>query len=123
MNKKDKFLITLLTICTFGLCWLHWNRKNKKLALQKTQKEKIKLPSSVKIDELIHLLGTKDNIKEISHTISNLKISFKNKSKIDINKISKLKYVTGIMSNSDKITLVVGDIAEKISTEINNKIK
>ncbi|WP_029513222.1 PTS sugar transporter subunit IIA [Mycoplasmopsis primatum] len=120
MTKKDKFIIVLLTIITLGFCWLHWHIKNKKI--QQIKKGEIKkLDPSIKIDELISLLGSSDNITAVESSISTLKCTVKNKDLINVEKIKSLKYVTGIMVSTSRISLVVGDYAKKINEIMNQE--
>ncbi|QSF13753.1 PTS sugar transporter subunit IIA [Mycoplasma sp. Mirounga ES2805-ORL] len=124
MKKRDKFAIVMLTIFTLGFCWLHWKiQANKYKKLASIDKEDIKLPSVIKIDNLISLLGNKDNIKGSRSTISNLIIEINNKDNVNVDEIKQLKYVSGVMISSQKITLIVGDYASKISNELIKKLK
>lgn len=122
MSKKDKFLIVLLTIVTLGFCWLYWHVQNKKE--QKLKKGEInKLDSNIKLDELVELLGSKENINSVNATFSNLKVEFNDKKAVNVDELQKLKYVSGVMISSTKMTLVVGDYAKKIAEELNKKLE
>ncbi|WP_027335089.1 PTS sugar transporter subunit IIA [Mycoplasmopsis felifaucium] len=119
MTKKDKFLIVILTIFTIGFCWIYWQNKNKKI--KDAKKGNIqKLDTNMNVAELINLLGTKSNIKEVSASVSGVKIEFFDKNKVDFESIKKLKYVSGLMISTNKTTLIVGEYAKKLAQEINS---
>ncbi|WP_029512585.1 hypothetical protein [Mycoplasmopsis iners] len=116
MKVKDKFLIGLITVCTLGFCWLYWKKQAKKQ--QAILQGDAELPNYVNLTELVAFLGGNDNITEISHTFSNVKISFLDRAKIDVEAIKNLKYVSGIMLNQQKITLIVGEIAKILAKSL-----
>ncbi|WP_338822286.1 PTS sugar transporter subunit IIA [Mycoplasmopsis felifaucium] len=121
MTKKDKFLIVILTIFTLGFCWLYWHIKNKKIKESKQGKIQ-KLESNMNVLELINLLGSKENIKEINSSVSSIKIEFLDKNKVNFEAIKQLKYVSGLMISTNKTTLIVGDYAKKLAQEISNNL-
>ncbi|UUD35683.1 PTS transporter subunit EIIB [Mycoplasmopsis caviae] len=119
MSKKDKFLVVLLTIVTFGFCWVYWRTRNRKELKLKREGTNIKLPSNIKIVELVDNLGGKENIEEVSASISNIKVLIKNKSLVKMEELQSTKFITGIMISTNKISLVVGDYARKLAIELN----
>ncbi|KKB27012.1 hypothetical protein MMELEA_03260 [Mycoplasmopsis meleagridis ATCC 25294] len=66
-------------------------------------------------------LGKKDNITNIESSASKVTIFFQNKALIDINSIKKIKYITGMMINNNKITLIVGEYALSIANELRKR--
>ncbi|KUH47289.1 hypothetical protein [Mycoplasmopsis meleagridis] len=119
MNCKDKLLVSFLTIITFGLCWVYWKKKNQKQ--QNLYKGKIELDKKINLEELVLFLGKKDNITNIESSASKVTIFFQNKALIDINSIKKIKYITGMMINNNKITLIVGEYALSIANELRKR--
>ncbi|MBZ4195543.1 PTS transporter subunit EIIB [Mycoplasma tauri] len=122
MTKKDKFIIVILTIFTIGFCWLYWKLKAKKI--QKNKRGEInKLDSSVDIEQLINFLGTRKNIISVDNSISSLKVKFKEKELINVEALKKLKYISGVMLSTNKISLIVGSYAKLISIKLNDFLK
>ncbi|RMX35330.1 phosphotransferase system, EIIB family protein [Mycoplasmopsis fermentans MF-I2] len=123
MSKKDKFLVVLLTIVTLGFCWLYWHLKNKKEQKIKKEGVNIKLPSNIKVVELVDNLGGKENIEEVNASISNIKVLIKDKTLIKMDKLQDTKFITGIMISTNKISLVIGDYARKLALEMNEYLE
>ncbi|VEU76905.1 PTS transporter subunit EIIB [Mycoplasmopsis columbina] len=120
MKAKDKLLIGFYTVITLGLCWVYWKKQAKKKSIEEVKNQE--LPKYINLDELILLLGGKENIKSINSSLSNLKLEINNRSLVETKKLSELKYVSGIMVGDKKISLVVGDDATAISKELSKKI-
>jgi phosphotransferase system IIB component len=73
------------------------------------------------VDELIKVLGGKENIVDTSATISTLKINVK-----DASQISKDSFVIfnikGFMKNTNQIILVFGDNSQAINIELKKRL-
>ncbi|QJG66828.1 PTS glucose transporter subunit IIB [Mycoplasma phocoenae] len=111
MTGKNKFKYYFLLISTFGLIKLRWKKYRQTEVKNKlTVKEQIDFD----INELIQFLGGKDNITNTIATYSKIKISFKDKSLIQSKKIQTLNGVSGMVLQSQSITLVVGNNAKYI---------
>ncbi|WP_406616815.1 PTS sugar transporter subunit IIA [Mycoplasmopsis adleri] len=122
MTHKEKFLIVILTIFTLGFCWLYWHCKNKKQ--QELKKGNVtKLDSRINIEELITLLGGKENITGIEPSLSKVKILFKNKANVNFEEIKNLKYVSGILISSNSTNIIVGEYAKKIAEVMKEELK
>ena len=116
MNKKDKFLMVFLTIITFGFIWIYWSKLKKKE--ENVIKKSSKLP--FKIEELVNYLGGKENIISATNTISKVKIEIQDNEKIEVEKIKKIKGISGIVIGNFSISLIVGNISEELTKQLNN---
>ncbi|VEU67886.1 PTS system glucose-specific transporter subunit IIB [Mycoplasmopsis pulmonis] len=103
-----------LKIITFGLIKLHWKKQAKKLLINNSQNIKF----SFNIDDLITNLGGLDNILNCSSTISKLKIDFVEKDKINLEKLNKIKEISGVFFSPKSISLIVGNGAKNIEKYI-----
>ncbi|VEU75350.1 PTS system IIB component [Mycoplasmopsis maculosa] len=121
MTKKDKFIVFILTIVTFGFCWLYWKIQHKKRQNIINGNYK-KLDSSIDIEELINLVGGKENILKAESTISRVKIFINDKKNVNIDKLNNLKYISGLMISTNSISINVGDYAKKIAIDLQNKL-
>ncbi|QBF34537.1 PTS sugar transporter subunit IIA [Mycoplasmopsis phocirhinis] len=119
MTKKDKFLVVILTIFTLGFCWLYWYLKNKKHQQILTGKQQITL-SQNKVDELISLLGGKQNISDVSASGSRLFIVVDKKDLVKANQIMNNKLASGVFMSSNKITLIMGEYAQTYAQQLTN---
>ncbi|MBZ4203958.1 PTS transporter subunit EIIB, partial [Mycoplasma tauri] len=79
--------------------------------------------SSVDIEQLINFLGTRKNIISVDNSISSLKVKFKEKELINVEALKKLKYISGVMLSTNKISLIVGSYAKLISIKLNDFLK
>ncbi|AJR12360.1 PTS glucose transporter subunit IIB [Mesomycoplasma dispar] len=116
MKLISKIIYFLLQIFSFGFFAKHINKKHNKTKSDLTFEKKF----DFKIEELINLLGGKKNIKSSDFSISRLKIQLKSTENLDFEKIKKLKGVSGIVVNSETISLIVGNKSKAISEAINN---
>ncbi|UUM18984.1 PTS sugar transporter subunit IIA [Mycoplasma sp. 1018B] len=116
MKFKDKMYITFLTVITLGFCWIYWKKQQKHI--NNHNNGIIKLPKNINLEELILFLGQKNNLDNVNATTSKVTIHFKDRNLIELEKIKNLKYVSGIMFNENKITLIVGNIALSLAQEI-----
>ncbi|WP_029906025.1 PTS transporter subunit EIIB [Mycoplasmopsis opalescens] len=117
MKRKDKFLIVLLTIFTLGFCWLYWHVKNKQKLKMLRGETKAKTTDS-EIEKLILFLGGKDNINEVHHTTSSLKVIINNKNKVEVENLKKIKGVSGLLISTNKVSLVCGEFASVYAEKI-----
>lgn len=122
MTFKEKFLFIFLQIITIGLIWIYWNQQKQKLGQENELSYATK--TNFEINKLINLIGEKENILEITNTHTKVKISFKNRTKINPEAIKNLKGVSGIFFNDQTITIIVGNeariINELMTKTINN---
>lgn len=113
MTFKEKFLFIFLQIITIGLIWIYWNQQKQKLGQENELSYATK--TNFEINKLINLIGEKENILEISNTHTKVKISFKDRTKINPEAIKDLKGVSGIFFNDQTITIIVGNEARIIN--------
>lgn len=118
MTFKEKFLFIFLQIITIGLIWIYWNQQKQKLGQENELSYATK--TNFEINKLINLIGEKENILEITNTHTKVKISFKDRTKINPEAIKNLKGVSGIFFNDQTITIIVGNEA-KIINELMTK--
>ena len=113
MTFKEKFLFIFLQIITIGLIWIYWNQQKQKLGQENELSYATK--TNFEINKLINLIGEKENILEITNTHTKVKISFKDRTKINPEAIKNLKGVSGIFFNDQTITIIVGNEARIIN--------
>lgn len=118
MSKKDKVKVVFLTIFTLGFCWLYWYLKNKKRQKVLQQGESVKLTGNIKIDQLIELLGGKENITNVEGGISKVKVEFNDKSKVKVDELRKTSYISGIMVSTKQISLIIGEYSKAVAKEL-----
>ena len=118
MTFKEKFLFIFLQVITIGLIWIYWNQQKQKLGQENELSYATK--TNFEINKLINLIGEKENILEITNTHTKVKISFKDRTKINPEAIKNLKGVSGIFFNDQTITIIVGNEA-KIINELMTK--
>ena len=71
-------------------------------------------------DEIVLALGNKDNILSIEAKMSRLNVGLKNDSAMDVDKLKSLG-VARIIKMSNKVTLVIGNVAQDIADKFNAK--
>lgn len=120
MTFKEKFLFIFLQIITIGLIWIYWNQQKQKLGQENELSYATK--TNFEINKLINLIGEKENILEITNTHTKVKISFKDRTKINPEAIKNLKGVSGIFFNDQTITIIVGNEAKIINELITKTI-
>lgn len=120
MTFKEKFLFIFLQIITIGLIWIYWNQQKQKLGQENELSYATK--TNFEINKLINLIGEKENILEITNTHTKVKISFKDRTKINPEAIKNLKGVSGIFFNDQTITIIVGNEARIINELITKTI-
>ncbi|MFV8499789.1 PTS glucose transporter subunit IIB [Mycoplasma sp. VS424B] len=116
--KKDKFLIVFLTIITFGLIWIKWNKQTKKE--KNTIYQNDKLP--FKFNEFLALLGD-NNIQEVQTRLNRINISVKDIKLVKLQELNKLKGISGIVARSNGVSLVLGEYTTVVYNELKKIIK
>ena len=121
MTKKQKACYIFLIIITFGLILIYWKKKYRQT------KEKDHLSTTNKLDfnldDFISMFGGFENITNSTSTNKIIKLEFKNKELVDIEKIKAFKQITGITLQSKSISLVMGNICPYLNDQINKEIK
>lgn len=120
MLNKNKFLYIFLIIITLGLILIFWRKKYKVLKIKNYLTTDNEITFSMQ--DLILYLGGISNIVSSSATQKIVRISFKNKANISIEKIKKLNGISGIAFQSSNISLVVGNCANYLSTLLNKEL-
>ena len=115
MTFKDKLLFTLLTIITIGIYPIVvFNKKHNKKENELTTENKV----SVDVKKLIELLGSEENISIIEYTHTKVKIFFKEREKVNVESIQKMKGISGIYATSKFVTIIVGPSAKKLAEKL-----
>ncbi len=116
MHKKHKILYVFYSIITLGIFHLIMLKKTPKLS-KKTNKN-----ISIKIDQLLENLGTKENIISAQANMSRIKIGVNNIDLVNIEALKKDKRISGIMKQSSCVTLIVGSDSSLIEQKIKEVI-
>ncbi|WP_036464944.1 PTS transporter subunit EIIB [Mycoplasmopsis sturni] len=109
MYKKEKIKIVILTIFTFGLIWLKWNKQKKHQKNTIYQVDKLPFKKAA----LIEALGGKENINDVQLTPSRVNVICKDTKIVNLEQIKNLKGITGIFVSSSKVSLILGEFAKK----------
>ena len=113
MTIKNKIKLIILTILTLGIYPIVIMKKVKQ------PKEANKLSEAAKItfniEKLIALLGGDSNIAGVEYTHKKVKILVEDRKIINVESISKLKGISGILAGARSITIVVGNQAKLIA--------
>ena len=111
MNKNNIIYI-LLCIITLGIYpAIILNNKNSSIPNKLSDDVKV----TVNVKALLSSLGNKENISGVEYTHTKIKIFIKDKTKMSINKINEIKNISGIVTGSNYITILVGKQAKKLS--------
>ncbi|WAM05750.1 PTS sugar transporter subunit IIABC [Mycoplasmopsis cynos] len=112
---NNKFKVIFLSIITFGLIWIKWRKKieHKKNTIYQVDD----LP--FKISTLNSYLGV-ENYRVIDSKPSRLNIEIKDIAKVDLEKIKKLKGVSGIFVKSSTISIILGVYTNSVYQALNN---
>ena len=115
MTFKDKLILSILSILTLGIYPLIvFSKKSKKPANTFNHAEKAKF----KVVGLVEALGGDDNIVGAEYTYKKVKIFIKNKAIVNLEKVSKLKGISGVMATQSSVTLVAGDQSKAIAESL-----
>ncbi|MBN3534563.1 PTS glucose transporter subunit IIB [Mycoplasma procyoni] len=120
MKTKDKFLVGFLSVITLGLIWIYW-KKAAKPTQHNQLSQSTKIPFN--LNELISLLGNKENITKVENSHKKIKIYLNNTKNLELQKIQSLKGISGVLASSNYINLIVGNNAEYLKQQIENIIK
>ncbi|CCP24171.1 PTS system, glucose-specific, IIB component [Mycoplasmopsis cynos C142] len=112
---NNKFKVIFLSIITFGLIWIKWRKKieHKKNTIYQVDD----LP--FKISTLNSYLGV-ENYRVIDSKPSRLNIEIKDIAKVDLEKIKKLKGVSGLFVKSSTISIILGVYTNSVYQALNN---
>lgn len=112
MTFKDKLILVLLTIFTLGIYLIVvYKGKSKPNSNELSRSEKVTLD----VNKLKSLIG-EGNVAGSEFTHTKVKIFIKDKNKVDVEGIQKLKGVSGVFATTKYITIIVGNQAKKIAT-------
>lgn len=108
-------------VATLGLLHVITKKRAKKLSKNVksnlTVSEKITFP----VEEIIKSLGSKDNIKNISSTLSSVNILLEDISKVETKDLKKYG-IKGVLKNANKLTLIFGNNASAVENAVRNVI-
>ncbi|SJZ53354.1 hypothetical protein [Mycoplasmopsis verecunda] len=117
--RRDKFLIVFLTIITFGLIWIKWNKQannqQKNIIYQND-----KLP--FKLNDFLDALG-ENNIKNVETRLNRINISLADVKKANLEQLGKLKGISGIVAKSTSVSVVLGEYTKVVYNELQKLIK
>lgn len=116
MTWKEKFLFIFLQIITFGLIWIYWKKQYQKQSDEQSLSQKNN--SIIDANNLMTLLGTKENIENVVSTHTKIKIFYKNRDKILIDEIKNTKGISGVFINDNFIVIIVGKTAESLKQQL-----
>lgn len=118
-------LVIALLFAVFSIFMWIWNvtrakkLRNETFTNKQEDAKKVKIP--FKVDKFIEALGGINNISNASATNSKLKVEILSHDKVDFSQLKKIKN-TGVLVQSDNITIVLGDYASNVSVMINDLI-
>ncbi|QNM93883.1 PTS sugar transporter subunit IIABC [Mycoplasma sp. Pen4] len=111
--KRNRFTIVFLTIITFGLIWIKWNKQTQK---QKNTIYQIdKLPFN--ISELISIFE-KDNIEKTEVKLNRLTVFVKEIKKVKLDSLKTLNGVKGVFAKSNSVSIIFGEYTEAINNAL-----
>lgn len=111
MTFKDKLILILLTIITLGIYLIViYKRKPKAKADELSSADKV----SLNIDKLKELLGG-DNVSGSEYTHTKVKIFIKDRNKVNVEELQKLKGISGVFATTKYVTIIVGNQAKKVA--------
>lgn len=116
MTGKEKFLFIFLQIITLGLIWIYWKKQYQKQSDEQSLSQKNN--STIDANNLMNLLGTKENIENVVSTHTKIKIFYKDRSKILIDEIKNTKGISGVFINDTFIVIIVGKTAESLKEQL-----
>ncbi|MDR0740004.1 MAG: PTS transporter subunit EIIB [Mycoplasmataceae bacterium] len=116
-----KFRWIILNIICLSIPYFYAKHKAKKILTSTNNQLKTSDKVEIDIDELLSTLGGKENIVNVSATISTLKVNVKNGLTLNKEQFSKFK-INGFMKNKNQIILVFGDNAQAINEQLTRKI-
>lgn len=120
MTIKNKIILILITIFTLGFFWIFYFQKKKNKKKSNELSRTTKIPFSIK--KLVHAIG-ENNIIKSEYTHTKIKIFVHSPSKINMEEIKKIKTISGTLKTSTSITLIVGNSAQALSTNITKFIE
>ncbi|AKA49889.1 hypothetical protein VO56_01250 [Mycoplasmopsis gallinacea] len=106
MFKKNKFKMIFYTIITFGLIWIKWKKQLKHT--KNTIYQSNNLPFDI---NLLKVALGEGNIEKVETKPSRITVFLKNAKIADLDKIRKLKGVTGIFAKSDSVSIILGEFS------------
>ncbi|ADE19832.1 PTS glucose transporter subunit IIB [Mycoplasma crocodyli] len=113
MKTSDKLIMTFLTIATFGLIWIKWNKDKKHSKNTIYQVNKIPCDAN----KIIEYVGN-GNITGLSKTSTRLIIGIKDPNEIKQEELKNLKGVSGLFISSKTISLIFGEYTSAILEEL-----
>jgi len=117
---KKSFKYIILNILTFG----HLSRKAKKIAKEKEANKNTELKLNTMalpdLEKLSSALGGRENIISASSTISTVKFVLTDVNKINLDVLKEIA-AKGVIKTADGVTIVVGDCANELAKQFNNK--
>lgn len=126
LDAQTRFWIMFLTIITFGIFQIYLNDKIEKaknpkdsVSEETTITEELKVSKKIpfEINELIMHLGGFENIEKIDGSLNSLKVTFKDKTLVNHEKIKSLG-AKGTMFSEHTISIIFGDYSLFLKEEL-----
>ncbi len=114
MTKMDKVKLVFLTIISFGFIWFFINKKTV-IKTELSKEDKV----LINIKKLKMFIG-EDNITNITNTQQRVKIEFKERGLVNTESINKMNGISGILTSSNSIIIIVGKSAEAVKNKLKN---
>lgn len=108
MYTKSKFKIVFFTIITFGLIWIKWNKQTKHQKNTIYQVDKLPFNSEV----FLNCFSNLTDIESLELKPSRVTILFKKQPQVNVDQLKQLKGISGIMLNSNKMSLILGEFSK-----------
>jgi phosphotransferase system IIB component len=115
----NRFLKYVLYVLTLGILPLYIRHQAKIQADVKRQQLLVSDRVDFDANKLINLFGGKDNITNISNTISTVTLTLKTDNNPNVSLFKKFG-IKGHMKNTNQYVLVFGDNAQSIANAIKN---
>lgn len=118
MNKKHRALYIFLSIVTLGI----FNLAIRKKKVIKENNLELNQELPIKPKSIINLVGGSKNISSVEARMSKLRINFVDKNLIEAEKLKSIKAVSGIIIQSQSVSLIVGYAAQNLAKAIKEEI-
>ncbi|UUD35790.1 PTS sugar transporter subunit IIABC [Mycoplasmopsis citelli] len=117
MYTKSKFKLIFYSLITFGLIWIKWKKQIKH------QKNTIYQVDKLPFNEEV-FLGCFDNLEQITNIElkpSRVNVFFNSSPQVNVEKLKKLKGISGILVSSNKISIILGEFSQATYLLLKNK--
>ena len=117
----NNFVYNFLNIITLGIFSICWKNKAKKVSNKINQELTYEKKYDFNIENFVKDLGGIENFLEVSSTLSTVKISLNDMTKIDSNLKQKYK-INGLSKTKNTLFLVFGNNSIAIANDLNKML-